>query len=617
MKLLTLSLIVFLPLAAFSQNAKKVLIIGVDGCRPDAMEVAATPNIDNLISNGLFSPDALNNDITYSGPGWSAILCGVWSDKHLVTNNVFAVDDFSTYPPIFKRVEDFNPALNTVSICHWAPINDNIVQSYADIAINVTSDVDVSSEAVNLISNDDPDVMFLHYDDADHIGHSFGFSPSVPEYVGAIEVIDVLIGQVIDEISLRPNYVNEDWLILVTTDHGGIGTSHGGNTLEEERVFVIASGDNVASSLIERDSTVVPDTAFNCMSDTVELNFDGIDDYVQISHLPIYDFGATQDFTIECRVRTSVAEDVSIIGNKDWDSGSNEGFTFSFKYASGPEWKVNIGDGGNRVDINTGGQIADNEWHTLSVTFDRDGMMKMYEDGTLLDSADISGIGDISTGDGLFFGADVNNSFNFQGSIAEVRCWNTVLDAQTVQDWHCTRVNGSHPNFADMIGYWVMNDGVGQTTVRDYSPNLNNGIIVGPTWYVPDSIVTYDFSATPRIVDVPVTAMTHMCIPIDSAWALDGTSLIPNCVTGVEDDVSITVGGISVFPNPAMDIAQIRLTERSAVLQIFSVDGRMIEEHVIRSGQLDLDIHDYPSGVYIVQSLVGNKTLYFNKLIKQ
>ena len=118
-------------------------------------------------------------------------------------------------------------------------------------------------------------------------------------------------------------------------------------------------------------------------------------------------------------------------------------------------------------------------------------------------------------------------------------------------------------------------------------------------------------------MDVPVTAMTHMCIPIDSAWALDGTSLIPNCVTGIEDDVSITVGGISVFPNPAMDIAQIRLTERSAVLQIFSVDGRMIEEHVIRSGQLELDIHDYPSGVYIVQSLVGNKTLYFNKLIKQ
>ena len=80
MKLLTLSLIVFLPLAAFSQNAKKVLIIGVDGCRPDAMEVAATPNIDNLISNGLFRPDALNDDITYSGPGWSSILCGVWSD---------------------------------------------------------------------------------------------------------------------------------------------------------------------------------------------------------------------------------------------------------------------------------------------------------------------------------------------------------------------------------------------------------------------------------------------------------------------------------------------------------------------------------------------------------
>ena len=76
---------------------------------------------------------------------------------------------------------------------------------------------------------------------------------------------------------------------------------------------------------------------------------------------------------------------------------------FSFKFPSGPEWKVNIGDGENRADINTGGEIADGEWHTLSVSFDRDGFMKMYQDGLLIDSTDISAIGDITTNQGLFF----------------------------------------------------------------------------------------------------------------------------------------------------------------------------------------------------------------------
>ena len=51
---------------------------------------------------------------------------------------------------------------------------------------------------------------------------------------------------------------------------------------------------------------------------------------VNIPHFPELDFGANQDFTVECRVKTSIAADVAIVGNKDWDSGGNNGFVFSF-----------------------------------------------------------------------------------------------------------------------------------------------------------------------------------------------------------------------------------------------------------------------------------------------
>ena len=85
---------------------------------------------------------------------------------------------------------------------------------------------------------------------------------------------------------------------------------------------------------------------------------DGENDFVQIPNDPLFDFGSDRDFTIECRVRTNIAADVAIIGNKDWDSGNNKGFVFSFKFSSGPEWKVNIGDGFLRSDLNTGGAIA-------------------------------------------------------------------------------------------------------------------------------------------------------------------------------------------------------------------------------------------------------------------
>jgi len=90
-----LLILLCLPLLIKAQTIKKVLLIGIDGCRADALELANTPTIDNLIANGVYSPDALNDDITISGPGWSAILCGVWSGKHLSVDNSLIVNNIA------------------------------------------------------------------------------------------------------------------------------------------------------------------------------------------------------------------------------------------------------------------------------------------------------------------------------------------------------------------------------------------------------------------------------------------------------------------------------------------------------------------------------------------
>jgi len=533
-----LYLLVAFPLFINAQTNKKVLLIGIDGCRTDALELASTPTIDNLIANGIYSPDAINDDITISGPGWSAILCGVWSNKHLSVDNSFVSTDYINYPPLFKHIEDFDSNLHTVSICNWNPINDYIIQNYADYKLNVSSDANVSLEASNYLTVNNPDMMFLHFDDVDHAGHSYGFSPNVNQYITAIEGVDAFITPIIQSITQRPNYSNEDWLILVTTDHGGLGTSHGGSSIEEQNVFVIASGNSITHNIIQKDSAFIFDSVYNCMADTNELQFDGIDDYVQIPPNSTYNFGSNQDFTIECRIRTNTTGDFSIIGDKDWGSGNNTGFVFSFKYPGGPEWKVNIGDGTNRADINTGGLIADNQWHTLSVSFDRDGYMKMYEDGILLDSADISSVGDITTNAGLFFGTDINQSFAYKGSIAEVRIWNTLINDQSIQSWHCSHLDNSHPNYNNLIGYWKLNEGIG-TMAMDYFGGfgIQNGTINNSTWYTPDSTWVYDYSNTPRITDIPVTGLTHLCVPIDSSWQLDGVSLIPDCIRTILEEI--------------------------------------------------------------------------------
>jgi hypothetical protein len=135
-------------------------------------------------------------------------------------------------------------------------------------------------------------------------------------------------------IENRPNYDNEDWLILVTTDHGGINTSHGGNSMQEQNVFFIASGKNIDTQLVEKEIIIIEPPA-DCLSNTLELQFDGDNDFVTIPPNSLFDFGANEDFTIECRVRTNTGGDVSIVGNKDWNSGLNSGFVLSFALPDG------------------------------------------------------------------------------------------------------------------------------------------------------------------------------------------------------------------------------------------------------------------------------------------
>lgn len=521
---LCLSLLSIYVFNVNAQPIQKLLLIGIDGVRPDALVAANTPNLDGLITNATYSLDALNGGITISGPGWSNLLTGVRHEKHGVTDNSFSGENYAAYPHFFQRIEAYDANLNTASICNWGPINDHIVGDLADFKINVGSDAEVANQAANYLNTNEPDALFLHFDEVDHAGHSSGFSPDVPAYISTIESVDAHLGTVLTALNNRPNLTNENWMILVTTDHGGINFSHGGSSFEEQNIFIIASGDDIPNQEITR-ATLPPPT--NCLNNSgEELYFDGNGDYVSVNNSGLFDFGTDQDFTVECRVRTDNPADVSIVGNKDWDSGGNPGFVLSFKFSSGPEWKVNIGDGSNRIDINTGGEIADNEWHTLSVTFDRDGNMSMYEDGVFLTEADISEIGNINTNFDLRFGADGLGAYEYKGAIAEVRVWDKVLEASTINDWQCTEIDNTHPDESHLIGYWKMKENEGGSTVSDFSANNNHGQIVNATWQTP---VSYDYSNTPRQVDVAVTALTHLCVPIEAAWNLDGMSLVSEC----------------------------------------------------------------------------------------
>lgn len=246
-----LLLMLALTTAYASQN-RKVLVIGIDGCRSDALQQANTPNLDGLIANGLYTYDAWHLGITVSGPSWSTIMTGVWWNKHGVTSNSYTGSRFNEYPYFPTLAKQYRPNLKCVQVVEWAPMSDNVYNDGWDSKLKTPDGDGAATAAVasTQLADENLDCMFVYFDACDLTGHSSGFDPNNPSYIQAIENVDDKIGVVMTALRNRPNYANENWLVLITTDHGGRGTGHGGISFEERHIWWIASGPSVTHQQI-------------------------------------------------------------------------------------------------------------------------------------------------------------------------------------------------------------------------------------------------------------------------------------------------------------------------------------------------------------------------------
>ncbi|KIC00621.1 AP endonuclease [Flavobacterium sp. JRM] len=508
-------------------GVKKLLIIGIDGCRGDALMGANTPNVHGLLSNSVYSLDALTESPTWSGNGWSTMLSGVTHLKHKVTDNSFLTPNFTTYPSFLKRLETYNSTLKTMSIVHWAPINTYIVDGI-DVEKTLTTDLAVKNEVVSALTNDNPDALFMHFDDVDHAGHSNGFSLNVPQYKASIETTDAYIGEILTALKNRPNYANEDWLVIIAPDHGGIVTgssgSHGGSSYEERNIFTIFNNKNFAANKIEKAADVTTSITGSFA------NFNSNSIYASTNNA-LYNFG-TSSFTIECRVKTSgYTSDPSLVSNKNWASGKNRGFVISAN--TGGSWKVNIGDTQNRVDI-SGGVIKDGKWHHLTLVVDRAAkLVKTYQDGAFVGQATIiNGFGSLTSGLPFAIGQDGTLAYptNVNGNIAEVRVWNKALSEAAILNYTCSSITSSHPDYANLIGYWKGNTGSGNVFIDSSSNAISIPFANNPTWVSSTAPLKCGSTAetvVPKMVDIAYSSLEWFGVPINSAWSLDGRSWLP------------------------------------------------------------------------------------------
>jgi len=199
----------------------------------------------------------MTDEISSSGPSWTAMLTGVWHDKHNVVSNSYEDPNLEAYPHFFRRIREQKPELKTYSVVNWEPIHKILGEQDASHASSPNSDNRVAAKASGLLKHEDVDVMFVQLDHVDHAGHTHDFSPDSKKYLKAIEKADHQVGRMINALEKRKNIARENWLIIVSTDHGGSEFGHGKNIREHRTIFFITSGKDASRGEIRGDVNVV------------------------------------------------------------------------------------------------------------------------------------------------------------------------------------------------------------------------------------------------------------------------------------------------------------------------------------------------------------------------
>lgn len=244
------------------KTEKKAVVIGYDGCRADILtEREENGAIEYLLDNGAsinltycggVNYPEKNTQDTSTAPGWCSILTGVWADEHGITGNSITKEiEPKTLLTLLVEEEVIDSASfitkwkghftnnNSTYIDEKAYCEENNINVEFELRKNL-SDVHNGAMA-EITSKDCSDFVFIIYEDTDSAGHDYGFSFDNPVYKSGFKTEDGYGYEVIKAIEARETYESEDWLIIVTSDHGGIGTGHGGESIQERMTFVVVN----------------------------------------------------------------------------------------------------------------------------------------------------------------------------------------------------------------------------------------------------------------------------------------------------------------------------------------------------------------------------------------
>jgi arylsulfatase A-like enzyme len=234
-----------------------VVIISIDGLRPDALELADTPTLDLLKARGAYSPNAQTVSLSVTLPSHASMLSGMTMAKHGILWPMPYIGWPGMNGPTLCSVAS-DAGLSTAMVFGKEELNYLVLPNSVDKLFGAeVHDTEVKDRALEFIEAGLPNILFIHFPDTDRVGHDYGWMSSNQLY--AINFTDGLIGDIVATLEDK-GYLNNT-LLIITADHGGHGNGHGDDSPLDRTIPWLAVGPSVRPGVILTSHINTYDTA--------------------------------------------------------------------------------------------------------------------------------------------------------------------------------------------------------------------------------------------------------------------------------------------------------------------------------------------------------------------
>lgn len=222
---------------------ERVLVISVDGLRPDRALLANMPTLRAMLRDGSYTFWAKTTVVAITLPSHTSMVTGVAPGKHGISWNHDLPFKEPVYPNQPTLMEMAKKVGYTTAMAAGKSKFDTLAKPgtvdhlFVPEKGTVTNEV-VLAEAVKIIERHKPEVFYLHFAEVDSTGHRHGWGSS--QQLEAIERTDRQLAEVY--AALDRAGVRESTLVILSADHGGAGLSHGAEDPRSRHIPWIASG---------------------------------------------------------------------------------------------------------------------------------------------------------------------------------------------------------------------------------------------------------------------------------------------------------------------------------------------------------------------------------------